>query len=195
MGLKNRRKKLIVYNLQIQLIIAILGLIVGVSVILVTSLFLIFKSNMSDLPITEESINEILYNSSVPVIIVGIIVFVVSLWAIILITHKIYGPLYRLSAYIRKLSNGEVTDELKFRRGDAIDGLKEIYNDLRQSLDRTLHYDYKEMVKIFAELEDALDKMYNKKIKDKQLYDSLQDACDRLAKALDITSEAIEEEK
>jgi hypothetical protein len=51
------------------------------------------------------------------------------------------------------------------------------------------------MVKIFSELQDILDKVYNKKIQDRQLYNSLQDACDKLAKALDITSETIETDK
>jgi hypothetical protein len=146
MASKNRRRKIILHNLQIQLIIALMGLVISISSILVISLFLIFKNNVS-------------------------------------------------SAYIKKMSNGETTDDLQFRKGDAVDGLKEIYNDLRQSFEKTLHYDYEEMVKIFSELQDILDKVYNKKIQDRQLYNSLQGACDKLAKALDITSETIETDK
>jgi hypothetical protein len=37
--------------------------------------------------------------------------------------------------------------------------------------------------------------MYEKKTYNHQLYDSLQEVCSKLAKALDITSEAIESEE
>ncbi|MCK4672775.1 hypothetical protein KAT67_02200, partial [candidate division WOR-3 bacterium] len=177
------------------LIIALMGLVISISSILVISLFLIFKNNVSTLSVSEELIKQVLSDSIWPVIAIALILFIISMWAIVLITHKIYGPLHRLCAYIKKMSNGETTDDLQFRKGDAVDGLKEIYNDLRQSFEKTLHYDYEEMVKIFSELQDILDKVYNKKIQDRQLYNSLQSACDKLAKALDITSETIETDK
>ncbi len=150
---------------------------------------------MSAVPIAEEVTSEILNTSIWPVIVTAIIVFIVSLWAIILITHKIYGPLLKLRSYIEKLVDGDTIEELEFHKWDAIDGLKTIYNDLQKGVKKALHYNYEEMVKIFSELEDILDKIYNKKIRDKQIYDSLQSTCNRLAKALDITSEAIDKEK
>ena len=195
MARKYRRRIIILHNLQVKLIFALLGMIVGVSAILVISLYMFFKGNISAFSIPEEYVQQVLANSIWPVVIIAIILFIVSIWATIMITHKIYGPLYRLSAYIKKLSEGEVTEELRFRRGDAIHGLKEIYNDLRKSLEKTLHYNYQEMVKIFSGLQQILDKLYQKKIKQDELYDVLQNSCDRLAKALDITSEAIESEK
>jgi|GEM_PF-889712 len=195
MASKNRRKKLILHNLQMRLIIALMGLVISISAILVISLFLIFKNNVSTLSVSEELIKQVLSDSIWPVTAIALILFIISMWAIVLITHKIYGPLYRLCAYIKKMSNGETTDDLQFRKGDAVDDLKEIYNDLRQSFEKTLHYNYEEMVKIFSELQDILDKVYNKKIQDRQLYNALQSACDKLAKALDITSETIETDK
>lgn len=192
---KYRRRKIILHNLQIKLIFALLGIIIGVSIILVTSLYLFLKGNISAFSIPEEYAQQVLTNSLWPVVIIAIVLFIASIWAIIIITHRIYGPLYRLSAYIKKLSEGEVTEELRFRRGDAIHGLKEIYNDLRKSLEKTLHYNYQEMVKIFSGLQQILDQLYQKKIKQDELYDVLQNSCNRLAKALDVTSEAIESEK
>lgn len=192
---KNRRRKIIIHSLQAQLIVAILGLVFGISLILLVSLYLILKNNLANLPIAEELIQEAMRASIWPVVIIGIVLFIGSGWSIILITLKIYGPLYRLRKYIKKISTGEITPELEFRKGDAINGLQEIYNDLRQSMKRTLHYDYGAMVKIFSELQDILDKMYEKKTYNHQLYDSLQEVCSKLAKALDITSEAIESEE
>jgi hypothetical protein len=61
-------------------------------------------------------------------------------------------------------------------------------------MERTLHYNYDEMVAIFSILQDILDKLYNKKIQSKQLNDALQDVCNRLAKALDVTSDTIKKE-
>ncbi len=192
---KNRRRKIIIHSLQAQLIVAILGLVFGISLILLVSLYLILKNNLANLPIAEELIQEAMRASIWPVVIIGIVLLIGSGWSIILITLKIYGPLYRLRKYIKKISDGEKTPELEFRRGDAINGLQEIYNDLRQSMKKTLHYDYGAMVKIFSELQDILDKMYEKKTFNHHLYDSLQEVCSKLAKALDITSEAIESEE
>ncbi len=195
MDTRNRRRKIIIHSLQAQLIVAILGLVFGISLILLVSLYLILKNNLANLPVAEELIQEAMRASIWPVVIIGIVLLIGSGWSIILITLKIYGPLYRLRKYIKQISEGEISPELEFRRGDAINGLQEIYNDLRQSMKKTLHYDYGAMVKIFSELQDILDKMYEKKTYNHELYNSLQEVCSKLAKALDITSEAIESEE
>lgn len=194
MEIQNRRRKIIIHGLQIQLIVTILGLVFGISSILIISLYIIIRNNMVDLSIPEHLIQEIMHNSIWPVMVIGIVLFIGASWSIIMITLKIYGPLYRLRNYIKKMSKGEPTSEIEFRKGDAIDGLQEIYNDLHNSLGKTLHYDYGAMVKIFSELQNILDNMYKKKTYDHQLYNSLQNVCGKLARALDITSEAIESE-
>lgn len=193
--IKKRRRRVFFHGLQIQLIVTILGLVFGISLILLISLFIIIKSNLTDLAVPGELIEEALNNSIWPVAAIGIVLFIGSSWSIVMITLKIYGPLYRLRNYIKKMSKGEITDELEFRKGDAIEGLQEIYNDLRSSLGKTLHYDYGAMVKVFSELQDILDNMYKKKSYDKKLYEALQNVCSKLAKALDITSDAIESER
>jgi signal transduction histidine kinase len=192
---ENRRKIFIIHKLQVRIILRVTGIIVGVAVILLVAFIFILKNNISSLPISGELVNQALAKSIWPAIIIAIILFTVSAWLVILTTHKIYGPLYRLSRYIRKICNGEKTDDINFRRGDAIDGLTDIYNELRRTLEKTLHYDYKEMVRIFSGLEDVLDKLYNKKIRDRELYDELQRICNRIAKTLDITSDTIEKDK
>lgn len=189
-----RRKKVILHGIQVKLIIALLGIVAAVAIVLVAESFIIIKNNASEMNIPSHLINSLLKQSLWPVIVTGVILLAVSLWALVLATHKIYGPLYRLRVYIKKLCEGEPTDELRFRKGDAMHGLKEIYNDLRKSLEKTLHYDYEEMVKVFSELQHILDRVYTKEVKEKELSDSLQQICDRLAKALDKTSEAIEKE-
>jgi methyl-accepting chemotaxis protein len=171
------------------------GLIIGVSGVLVISLYLSFKNSIAGLPISQEIANQLLADSMHTIVIVAVIMYFASLWALIMITHKIYGPLYRFTQYIKKLSEGQKTNDLVFRRGDAIVGLKEIYNELRRSLERALFYDYKEMVKVFSQLEDILDKLYDKQIEHQELYSSLEGLCKRIAKALDVTSGVIQAEK
>ena len=190
----NRRRTLIIGGLQIKMIIAVLGLVIGISLILLAVSFYLFNLNLHTLPVGESLLGPIMTNSLVPVIFITIILFAASTWAVILMSHKIYGPLHRFGIYIRKLSSGEATDELKFRTGDAVDGLKEVYNEIRQVLEKTLNYDYNEMSSIFHELQNLLDKIYHKKIDDKDLYNRLQDLCNRIAHALDITSDVIEPE-
>jgi hypothetical protein len=189
---RRRRKTIIISKIQLRMIFAIMGIIIGVSIILLLSLFFIFKANIEILQVPEEVLGQFLSDSMWPVIITAIVIFIVSLWAIILISHKIYGPLYRFGIYVKSLSEGQPTDELKFRKGDAVDGLREVYNALRQALEKTLHYDYQEMVSIFSELQNILDKINNKEIKDAALTDALQNICNRIAKALDKTSELVE---
>ncbi len=191
---KFRRKKVILHGIQVKLIIALLGIVAAVAIVLVAESFILVRNNAFEQNIPPELVDSLLNQSLWPVIITGAILLIASLWVLILATHKIYGPLYRLRVYIKKLCEGEPTDELRFRKGDAMHGLKEIYNDLRKSLEKTLHYDYEEMVKIFSELQHILDKVYTKEVKEKELSDALQQICDRLAKALDKTSEAIEKE-
>jgi len=190
-----KRRKFIIHNLQVTLIVTLVGLIIGVSAVLLISLFLSLKNNISALPISPELANQFLSDSMRSVVIVAVILYFASLWALIMITHKIYGPLYRFTRYIKKLSEGETTDDLVFRRGDAIVGLKEIYNELRRSLEKALFYDYKEMVKVFSQLEDILDRIYAKQIEHQDLYDSLEGLCNRIAKALDVTSGVIQVDK
>lgn len=191
---RKRRKQFVLHGLQRNLIITIMGIIITISAALVLLSFILYHYNSIGF-ISPEYRAYPLAASVWPVVIVAIVFYILCLWVLIVITHRIYGPLHRMTTYIKKLINGNTTEEITFRKDDAITGLKEIYNDLRTSLEKTLHYNYTEMVHIFSQLENILDQIYNKKIKDRELYDSLQECCSKLARALDITSEAIEKEK
>jgi len=195
MKIRNRRRTLFVSKIQYHLVIAGMGLVISASVVLVMAFFILLKNGFQLLPwepIIGDTLNSVLSQSLLNLVIVALVVYLMSLWALVLISHKVYGPIYRFGKYVKKLTEGEKTDELRFRMGDAIDGLKDIYDDLRQALEKTLHYDYKEMASIFAELQDLLDKIHEKKIKNEELAAKLQTLCNRIADALDITSEVVE---
>ena len=191
----NRRKRLVIDKLQIQLIITIVGLVIGVSAILAALVFHLVDVNMTNMGFSENIKNDLFSLTLIPIMITALIIYIIMIWFTVLITNKIYGPLNRLSHYIKRLSQGEKTDEIQFRKGDAINGLREMYNSLRSNIEKTLTYNYQEMSNIFSDLENILDEISVRKLTNQQISEQLQKITSRLAKALDITSEAIEKEK
>lgn len=129
MKIKWRRKKFIISKTQWNMILALMGLIVGVAGALVILTFVVVRKYAALLPITPEVGNQLIAKSALPVAIIAIVLCGLSFWAVVLISHKVYGPLYRCGKYIEELSKGEKPDELKFRKDDAVRNLKEIYND------------------------------------------------------------------
>jgi hypothetical protein len=123
---KNRRRKLIISKLQWHMILSVMGLIAGVAGALVVLTFVVVKKYLSLLPITPEVGNQLIAKSVFPVVIIVIILFILSFWAVLLISHKIYGPLYRCGKYIEQLIGGEKVGDLKFRKDDAVSELKDI---------------------------------------------------------------------
>jgi methyl-accepting chemotaxis protein len=192
---KNRRQIRIIDGYQYRLIITLILLIIAVSAVLVGALFLMLRHTITILPQPlPENFNlhhQLLDRPFLIVIIIALVLFIIAFWILIVITHKVYGPIYRLGKYIKAMTRGEKTGELHFRKGDAIDHMADLYNELYGSLHKSLHYNYNELVTIFSELEDLLDQVYKRKIDDSRLFNTLQNLCNRVAKALDLTLEKI----
>ncbi len=185
---KNRRKSLIVNRLQYRMLLHSLGTVIVVSIILVASFILIFGPSQIFAPVKRYFVHIAAF------IVVALIVYYISYLTILRLSNRIYGPLYRLGNYLKQLSEGIETGEIKFRKNDVVNGIQEIYNELCHSLTKTLHYDYNELVSTFSQLEDILDRMHNKAINEDELYKSLENICSRLAKALDLTTDVIHQE-
>ncbi|MEO0227057.1 MAG: hypothetical protein ABIL70_03285 [candidate division WOR-3 bacterium] len=183
---KNRRKTLIVNRLQYRLIGYILLLIILVSLILVAASLILFRKEVF-------APNKCVFVQLSVITIVALILYLLSWRLLLLLSNKIYGPLYRLSNYIQKLGTGEDTGNLVFRKGDIIDGVAQSYDKLYNTLRKVLRYDYKELIRTFSELEDILDRIHKKDISELELFDRLQNICSRIAKALDITSPKLRE--
>ncbi len=182
---KNRRKVLIVNNLQYRMLLHTFGLLVAVSIILVLAFIFIFGI---DRTFTQEKCS---FFQWAIFIIVALILYLISYITILKLSNRIYGPLHRLSGYLKRLSEGIETGEIKFRKDDVLNGIQEIYNNLCKSLTRTLHYDYNEIVNTFSQLEDILDKIHQKTITEEELSGSLENICSRLARALDLTTDVV----
>lgn len=166
-------------------------LIVGVSAMLGLATFILIRQGIANLPRPlPPDINLyqlILYKPVLTMIIIALFLYIIAFWLLIIMTHKVYGPMYRLGKFIKSLSKGEKTGELQFRKGDAVDHLSDLYNDLYASIQKILNYDYQSLIRVFSELEDVLDQVYNKKVEHTELFNSLQNICNRIARALDIT--------
>jgi len=188
---QNRRRVRIINEYQYRLIIAMIVLIIAITAILLGVLFLLIRSNIAALPRplleTANLYHRLLYQPFLIVIIIALIIFISTFWILIVVTHRVYGPIYRLGKFIKALSKGEKTGELHFRKGDAVDHMADLYNELYDSLKKTLHYNYNELVIVFTDLEDILDQVYNRKLDDDRLFNNLQNLCNRIAKALDLT--------
>ncbi len=186
---KNRRRNLIVNSLQYRMVLHAFGFLVVVSIILVVLFYFIFGCGEGLIHGKFNFVNIVLF------VIIALVLYYIAYFSILRLSNRIYGPLHRLSTYLQKLSEGIDTGEIKFRRDDVMNGIQEIYNDLCRSLTRTLHYDYEELANTFKQLEDVLDKIHARKIGDDELYQSLENICGRLAKALDITTEVIHQKQ
>lgn len=53
---------------------------------------------------------------------------------ILFFTHSIAGPIYQLNMLSEKIENGDLTVSLRFRKGDAIPELAEIFNKIIRGL-------------------------------------------------------------
>lgn len=191
MSNQNRRRVRIINEYQYRLIITMIVLIIVISAILLGVLFLLIRHDIATLPHPLPDApylyHRLLYQPFLIVIIIALITFIITFWVLIVITHRVYGPIYRLGKFIKALSKGEKTGELHFRKGDAVDHMADLYNELYDSLKKTLHYNYTELVKVFSDLEDILDQVYHRKVDDTHLFNNLQTLCNRIAKALDLT--------
>ncbi|MCX7995727.1 MAG: hypothetical protein N3A65_08175 [candidate division WOR-3 bacterium] len=181
---QERRKNLIVSRLQLKMIYHCLGLVLVVSIILSVLSFLLFSQGQ-----LLSGLNQWL--KIVIFVIVAVVLYSISYLRFVKLSNKIYGPIYRLAGYLKKLSDGIETGEIKFRKDDVIDGIQDVYNELCHSLTKTLHYDYNELVNTFSQIEDILDRMHHKTITEEELYKSLENICGRLADALDLTTDVI----
>jgi len=180
----NRRRILFVSHVQYRLIISVMALLIIVSTIIAIAALVILKNNFAGTISPTQSV--IIFT------VVTLLLYAVSLWMMIIWSNRIYGPICRLGNYIQRLCHGERTGDIKFRKGDALDGITDIYNELCKSLEKNLTYDSKELARIFTDLETVLDKIYKKELSEREVYDTLQRISNRIAKALDITSDTLQ---
>jgi signal transduction histidine kinase len=73
-----------------------------------------------------------------PLLVILPIVFVVLAIMVLLISHHIAGPLYRLKMYMKKVQDGDYSTRLKFRKSDAINDVADSFNNMLDSIQKDL---------------------------------------------------------
>jgi hypothetical protein len=69
-----------------------------------------------------------------PAIVASVVVLPLFIFDILKLSHKIAGPLERLSAEMQKLADGESVEPLRFRDGDYWPELAEKFNELAEKV-------------------------------------------------------------
>ena len=75
-------------------------------------------------------LDKLIFATFQPLIIVSIVIFMILTPIIIYISHRIAGPLYRLKMYMKKVSEGNFTSELHFRKFDEIHDVADTFNEM-----------------------------------------------------------------
>lgn len=74
------------------------------------------------------SANELMWESVKPLFWIIPIVLVMLAILVIFVSHRIAGPLERLKQYMRKVGEGNLDDELQFRKHDEIHDVADTFN-------------------------------------------------------------------
>ncbi len=127
-------------------------------------------------------------------IIIGVVVFsilfilMLFLYAIVL-THKVAGPLFKISKYFEKMENGDFEEPTPLRKGDQLQGF---YDRFKQ-----MHGTVRERMKRELAVLEALERECEGSVGDSQLMSRLHSAVEELKHALhmDIEDSTVSNEK
>jgi hypothetical protein len=67
-------------------------------------------------------------------IIFALIATPILLWDVVRLTHRVVGPLKRLEGVFQRMAAGQVVREVKFRKGDFVEGVEKALNTYLASL-------------------------------------------------------------
>jgi len=67
-------------------------------------------------------------------LIVGLVTAVASSIVVLLMTHRIAGPLYRFERHAQRVGSGEISPDLKIRKKDQFQNLAGVFNKMTQDL-------------------------------------------------------------
>lgn len=98
----------------------------------------------------KEIIRQIMDDAHRKTIALGILLLFFIGWGSIFLTHKVAGPLFKLTQYMEALKKGDLTVRIGFRKFDELHYLEKHFNELAAALDASLS-------KIKAKLKDSKD--------------------------------------
>lgn len=144
MGAYQRSIKVINPRFQFKFSLFVCGLVFVSSLIYPITIYGIFESFFQLSPKLSEVLAEkrsmLLMWLTLFQIMYTAFIFVVCIF----LTHKIAGPLYKLSTFFKEVANGDEIRELYFRNGDNFPEIAEQYNDAMKRIkeDRKNDFEY-----------------------------------------------------
>ena len=68
------------------------------------------------------------------VLIVGLVMAIAAAIVVLLMTHRVAGPMYRFEKYAQKVGSGELIPDLRIRKKDQFQNLVSAFNNMSQNL-------------------------------------------------------------
>ena len=86
----------------------------------------------------KQTLREIMDETNQRLLGLGALLLIFIGWGSIFLTHKIAGPIFKLSQHFRELGKGDLTVRIKFRKFDEIHYLADQFNEMTGSMDATI---------------------------------------------------------
>ncbi|MFH1612124.1 MAG: methyl-accepting chemotaxis protein [bacterium] len=93
-------------------------------------------------------------------IIRGIFLFILTILISIYISHKIFGPVYRIKKTINDIGHGDLSKKIKLRKFDELKDLVEVINQMIQNQNELVS----QQIFLINKISDIIIKMKNKEI-------------------------------
>lgn len=86
----------------------------------------------------KEIIQQIMDDAHRKTVALGILLLFFIGWGSIFLTHKVAGPVFKLTQYMEALKKGDLSARIGFRKFDELHYLEKHFNDLASTLDTSL---------------------------------------------------------
>ncbi len=88
-------------------------------------------------------------------LIVGLLTAIVASIIVLLMTHRLVGPIYRFEKYAQKIGSGELSPDLKIRKKDQFQNLVNTFNKMASNLNTGLL----EVIAVSERLDSLIEKL------------------------------------
>lgn len=110
--------------------------------------------------------------------IVSLVTALAASIVVILMTHRVAGPIYRFEKYAQKVGNGELLPDLKIRKKDQFQNLVNAFNNMTQGLSAGLL----KVVTVSEKLDGLIDELSDGSNREMLLKDDIKKVVSELKK-------------
>lgn len=111
-------------------------------------------------------------------VVVGLITAAAASIIVLLMTHRVAGPMYRFERYAQKVGNGELLPDLKIRKKDQFQNLVNTFNNMAQGLSMGLL----KVITVSEKLDGLIDELSDDSNKEMLLKEDIKKVVSELKK-------------